>query len=238
MVSTDLAQLTVAALALAVAAVRFLRVRRDAAAGWLTTAIGLSGLALLLGWPPLMDAVAAGPGLVRLRLAQHAAAMATVAAMAVFTAHATGRGGTRVIAAWTAGLAVAFAVLTWSAERAIAVRPADVDPLLLLGPDHADVPGVTVYLAAYTGFLGLCLAYVGEGCLRHRRATTGAARLGLLLIAVGCGLGVAYSLHRIIDVTGPSIGGPGTAFALSIAGILAAVVGALLLAVGRRANSK
>lgn len=223
-------QLAAALIALAVAGVRLFGKRRDP---WLTGAIALTGAALLLGWPPFMDAVADGPGVIRLRLAQHAAALAAVAAMAVF---ADKRRTNKFVTGWAIGLAAAIGVLIWSAERVIDVRPLDVDPSDLLGPAHVDVPGVAVYLVVFTGYLALCLAYVGEGCLRRRRESTGIARLGLLLIAIGCGLGVGYALQRVIDVIGPSIGGPITAFALTIGGILTAVVGSLILAIGRRSG--
>lgn len=242
MSTTDLAQLGVATAAAIALAVRAFASRgRTPASRWLTWLLLLTVAALLVGWPPLMHALAGdGGGLIALRVVQHWCVLGMALAFLAFAEHATRPSpeqARRVIRpAFAVGVAAAVGMA--GAAAIGAANLPDAPALHLLTPEYAASPAIAVYLVAYALPLGLTSAEVGVRCgASARRAGHILLRAAMAFFVAGCAAGAAYSALRIVGTIVTASGGrldaAPVSFAITLAGIACVLAGSVLIGVHR-----
>ncbi|HEY1175035.1 MAG TPA: hypothetical protein VGF17_02675 [Phytomonospora sp.] len=244
MSSTDLAQLGVAVIAAVVVAVRAFASRgttRTPATRWLTWLLTVTVVALIVGWPPLMHALAGdGGGLIALRVVQHCCVLGMALAFLAFAEHATRtspRTARRVVR--LASVVAVFAGAVMVATAAVgAVGLPEAPPLHLLTPDHASSPAIAVYLIAYAVPIGPSVVEVGIRCgAVARRPGRPLYRSAMALFVLGCAAGAAYSVLRVAGTVATATGGAfdaaAVSFPVTLIGIGCVLAGSGLVGVNR-----
>ncbi|MEV0649718.1 hypothetical protein AB0I28_31125 [Phytomonospora sp. NPDC050363] len=246
----DLAQLLVAFLAAAVLTARLPTARespRTPESRWLTALLACTAAAVIVGWPPLMTALAGdGGGLVALRLVQHAFVLAMGLTFLAFSEHGDHSSTTtrRRVLRWAAGFAVALCVMVASAVVGH-LRTPDAPSMHLLTPEYATTSAIAVYLAAYALPLAAIAGRVAVLCFgRFRRAENVAPRVAFLLFFVGSTAGGLYCVLRavaaILTAAGGSPDTAGVSFVLTLVAMVCVLAAAATLAalrLGQRATN-
>lgn len=252
MSTVDLIQLLVAVIGGATLIIRFAVTRhspRTPASRWLTVVLAAITAAVLIGWPPLMTAVAGdGGGLVALRVLQHGIVLLMGLSLLAFAQYATrvdaAEAIARTVIGWTRVFAVSYAVMAVTAYLGWRDAPgADADESNLLTPEHAATPAIGIYLVAYAAPLAAAMWNVSRRCLVHfRRPEHVMFRVAVFLFFIGSVAGGIYSVLRVTTaiLAMLHLGGSGTAmisFAFTVVGMVCVLTGAGIVGVIRAARS-